>query len=320
MNFSDIVLGNFTPEQRVVNTVLPAVIGASYFAVGYFAYLIRCAIWGQPIDREIASRGQSVLIGLHLRHFAIWVTRPLWFLIMASGVRATTITMLAVFLGVAAGGAVAMGRFAVGGWLFLFSGILDLMDGRVARARNQVSRAGAAIDSVLDRYVDSAMLMGLAWYYRESWALIPVLMALLGTSLVPYVRAKAEAMGVDVKGGVMQRAERILYLGGAVTLSPILEAVLFPYDRHPVHYLAVVGITFLAISSNVTAVARFRTLVATLTTESRKRPDVPANANSNGAVAPLRLAPTAATAVAVRERADTRGRLDVVQRGRSSTV
>jgi putative flippase GtrA len=130
--------------------------------------------------------------------------------------------------------------------------------------RKEANPAGAALDSVLDRYVDSAMLMGLAWYYRHEWVLLPVLVAFLGTSLVPYVRARGEGLGINLRGGAMQRLERVLFLGVGVALAPIFEAIWFPEQKHPMHWLAVVGLVFVAVMSNVTALSRFRALVNAL--------------------------------------------------------
>jgi phosphatidylglycerophosphate synthase/putative flippase GtrA len=201
---------------------------------------------------------------MFLRHYFFWVIAPLWKLIYRSGLPANALSMLSGLLGVSSGVAVAAGRFTLGGWLFLGSGILDVMDGRIARIRKQANPAGAALDSVLDRYVDSAMLIGLAWYYRDTWVLLPVLMAFLGTSLVPYVRARGEGLGINIRGGAMQRLERVLFLGVGVALAPILEAIWFPEQKHPMHWLAVVGLVFVAIMSNVTAFSRFRALINAL--------------------------------------------------------
>ncbi len=249
-------------NQTVV--LIPAVLITAYFVVGMIAFAIRGALLGVLRDREMETRGSSVLVGAYLRHYFAWVIGPLWRLVTASGLSANTVTALAALLGAAAGIAVAFGHFALGGWLFLFSGIFDVMDGRLARARGQVSPAGAAIDSVLDRYVDAAMLMGLCWYFRGSWILAAALAALLGTSLVPYVRAKAESLGLAMRDGLMQRTERMLYLGAAVTLSPLCEALLAPGAARPTHRLAAAGVVFLAISTNITAFARFRSLVTAL--------------------------------------------------------
>ncbi|WP_425443020.1 GtrA family protein [Stigmatella aurantiaca] len=239
-------------------------LASAYFIGGLLVFSIRCLFKGVPQDEETLKRGSTVLVGMFLRHYFFWIIQPLWAVVYRSGLPANALSMLSGLLGVSSGVAVAAGRFALGGWLFLAAGILDVMDGRIARLRKEANPAGAALDSVLDRYVDSAMLMGLAWYYRDTWVLLPVLMALLGTSLVPYVRARGEGLGINIRGGAMQRLERVLFLGAGVALSPIFEAIWFPEQKHPIHWLAVIGMVFVAVMSNVTALSRFRTLVNAL--------------------------------------------------------
>ncbi len=256
--------GNLSPSARIWTALAPAIIACAYFIGGLLLFCVRCAIKGIPRDEETLKRGSTVLVGFFLRHYFFWVIQPLWTVILRSGLPANALSMLSGLLGVSSGVAVAAGRFALGGWLFLGAGILDVMDGRIARTRKEANPAGAALDSVLDRYVDSAMLMGLAWYYRGTWVLLPALMALLGSSLVPYVRAKGEGLGVNVRDGAMQRLERVLFLGAGTALSPILEAVFWPEVKHPMHWLAVVGLVFVAVMSNVTALSRFRNLVQAL--------------------------------------------------------
>jgi phosphatidylglycerophosphate synthase len=255
------IVGDLTPTTRVLTALLPALLASGYFVLGLVAYAVRCALWGPPRQYEPDARGRSALVGYHLRLFFFWIINPLWRLLLRSGLSANTVSALAWLLGVGAAVACGFGRFALGGWLFLLSGTLDALDGRLARAHNQVSPAGAAIDSILDRYIDALMLIGLGIYYRGQWPLVPAMLALMGSLLVPYVRAKGEALGFPVRGGLMQRTERILYLGGAVALSPIVEAIFFPDHPHPAHRLAIAGILLLAVTSNLTAAFRFATLV-----------------------------------------------------------
>jgi len=243
-----------------------------YFCVGLLAFGVRSLIWGMPHDREIESRGQSVLVTLFLRNYFIWVTRPLWRLLVASGVSANVVTGFAAALGVASGVAVAAGWFALGGWLFLFSGIFDAMDGRLARARGSAAPAGTVVDSVMDRYTDSIFMIGLCWRFRASWLLAPTLAALLGTSLVPYVRAKAEAVGVRLRGGLMQRPERILYLGGALVFTPVLDLALGGRDSRPFPPLVALGIIFLAVTTNLTAIQRILGLLRAVSRAPRVEP------------------------------------------------
>lgn len=258
------ITGNLSPSARIWTALGPAILACAYFLGGLLLFCIRCAFKGIPRDEETLKRGSTVLVGFFLRHYFFWVIQPLWTVILRSGLPANALSMLSGLLGISAGVALAAGRFALGGWLFLAAGILDVMDGRIARTRKEANPAGAALDSVLDRYVDSAMLMGLAWYYRDTWVLLPALLALLGSSLVPYVRAKGEGLGVSVRDGAMQRLERVLFLGVGTALSPIIEAVFWPEEKHPMHWLAVVGLVFVAVMSNYTAITRFRTLVKTL--------------------------------------------------------
>jgi phosphatidylglycerophosphate synthase len=259
------ILGDLTPQARVLTALAPVLLVSAYFLTGYAAYLLRTLIWGVPLEYEKELRGRTALVGSHLRFAFFWVMNPLWRLLLATGISANTVTAIAALMGVGAAGAAAMGRFGLAGWLFIFAGILDIMDGRLARARQEVSPAGAAIDSILDRYTDSFMLVGLGFYYRETWVVVPVFLALVGTSVVPYVRAKSEALGFPVRDGLMQRPERIAYLGTSVALSPIFEAIVFPLDRRPMHWLAVAGIVFLCVTSNATAVSRFVKLVRAIT-------------------------------------------------------
>ncbi len=270
------IVGDLSPSARIWTALAPALLACAYFILGLLLFVVRCAIKGVPQDEETLKRGSTVLVGMFLRHYFFWVIQPLWKVLYRSGLPANALSMLSGLLGVSSGVAVAAGRFTLGGWLFLASGILDVMDGRIARIRKEANPAGAALDSVLDRYVDSAMLMGLAWYYRDSWVLLPVLGALLGTSLVPYVRARGEGLGINLRGGAMQRLERVLFLGVGVALSPIFEAIWFPEQKHPMHWLAVVGLVFVAVMSNVTALSRFRALVNALA------PPPPANPKRSG--------------------------------------
>lgn len=261
----DGLAGHLSPAARVWTALSPALAVSAWFLVGFAIFSLQAWRHGVPIDAETVKRGDSLLAGAYIRHFFFWLLRPLDRLLYRSGIPANGITTLAVLVGIAAGVATAAGRFALGGWLFIASGVLDTLDGRVARARGEVTAAGGALDSVMDRYADAAILIGLGWYYRDSWILLVVLAALVGSSLVPYVRAKSESLGFPQRDGLMGRAERVLYMGVAVALSPVLEALLNPTDPHPRHWLAVAGIGLVAVLSNITAVQRLTGLLNALT-------------------------------------------------------
>ncbi|GMV42543.1 MAG: hypothetical protein AMXMBFR64_42590 [Myxococcales bacterium] len=255
--FLRMVRGELTPADRVVTAVAPAVLLLLWFLGGMAVYAVRCHLRGRFRDAEVESRGSSVLVGMWVRQYFVWLVRPLVDGALRVGIPANVVTMLSVLLAAGSGVSLAAGRFALGGWLFVLAGICDFLDGRIARATGQAGSRGALLDSVLDRISDAAVLAGLAWYYRESWVLLAVLLALVGSMLVPYIRARAEGLHLAMKDvGLMQRTERIVYLGAAVALSPIVEALVSPADPHPPHRLAIAGIVLLAASTNFTAAHR----------------------------------------------------------------
>jgi len=105
------------------------------------------------------------------------------------------------------------------GWagaLILFAGLFDMLDGQVARLGNMKSTFGALYDSVLDRYSELIMFLGICYYlvaHHYFLSSIFAFIALIGSMMVSYVRARAEGLGVEIKGGLMQRPERVITIG-----------------------------------------------------------------------------------------------------------
>ena len=265
--------GPTSPVARIWTAIGPALFLMAYFLIGMAVYAIRYQFKGHLRDENVEKRGDTVLVNMWLRLYFSWLMQPLWRVIVFLDMPASAITTLSVLLGLGSGVSLAAGRFALGGWLYILSGICDFIDGRVARMRGTSSQSGAALDSILDRYSDAAILGGLCFFYRDTWVLFPCLMALIGASLVPYVRAKAESLGMSMSNGIMQRTERIVYLGVSTAVSPLFEAWYDPTNPRPLHHLAVAGIVFLAISTHLTALHRFFNLLRNLNSalgESKK--------------------------------------------------
>ena len=105
------------------------------------------------------------------------------------------------------------------GWagaLILFAGLFDMLDGQVARLGNMKSTFGALYDSVLDRYSEQIMFLGICYYlvaHHYFLSSIFAFIALMGSMMVSYVRARAEGLGIECSGGLMQRPERVVTLG-----------------------------------------------------------------------------------------------------------
>lgn len=260
-------VGRLSAVERVLGAAGPALFLILYFGIAGLIYSVR-RWWRAPFrDEEMDERVMGGLGSRGLRHFFAWTMRPWWRVLARVGFPPNAITSLSFAIALGAGLAAAAGRFALGGWLFVVAGALDFLDGRVARSTGRTTPGGAALDSVLDRYVESALIVGLAWYYRHDWVLAACLLALTGSLLVPYVRARGEALGVSLaEVGLMQRPQRVLLLGAGTALSPILEVLLAPHDPHPSHRLAIAAVVVLAVTSHATALQRLYQLMQALGT------------------------------------------------------
>ncbi|HYJ80481.1 MAG TPA: CDP-alcohol phosphatidyltransferase family protein [Longimicrobiaceae bacterium] len=135
------------------------------------------------------------------------------------------ITTIGALVNVAAGLAFFLFQIQLGGALVLLGGFVDIVDGHVAKRAGLQSVFGSFYDSTTDRIAEVVVLLGVMSLYLgrepnigEPWMAFVVAAALAGSMLVSYTRAKAEALGIDCKVGLMQRAERILLLGGASLL------------------------------------------------------------------------------------------------------
>ena len=150
---------------------------------------------------------------------------------MALGIGANAITGAGVLLAVATGLLIAYGYFFAGVGLIIVGGLMDTLDGHVAKVAGTASPRGAFLDSVSDRVGDSLIFFGVAGYFVRTGdgtaALLPV--GVLAVSyLISYERAKAESLGFDAHGGIMERAERLIFLGAALLTAGFVVAALVP--------------------------------------------------------------------------------------------
>jgi CDP-diacylglycerol--glycerol-3-phosphate 3-phosphatidyltransferase len=129
---------------------------------------------------------------------------------------------------------IATGHLLVGGVLILGSGLFDLLDGALARFNKQTTRFGAVLDSTVDRISEAATLCGLLiWYVSQEGAtmeIVLVLVVLVGSFLVSYIRARAEGLGWECQVGLFTRAERVIVLAiglllGGVSISSVFVAL-----------------------------------------------------------------------------------------------
>lgn len=158
------------------------------------------------------------------------------------------------------------------GWgsgLILFAGLFDMLDGQVARLGNMSSKFGALYDSVFDRYSELIMFLGICYYLVAQHYFISSLfafIALVGSMMVSYVRARAEGLGIQCKEGLMQRPERIVTISVSGIVCGVVSACTggnhrfyvswFPHTVIETISIFVIPITVVAILSNLTALKR----------------------------------------------------------------
>jgi len=276
-----------TQAHPMLSTLWPAFTLMTYFVVSFVLFSARTWVKGLPVDAEVMGRSSSPVLGRFFRHFIMWLLAPWQRLLVRSGVTPNQLTFASLMAALGSGVAASQGRFALAGWLYFLCGILDILDGRVARINQKVTPAGAFFDSVIDRYAELFVFGGMAVFYRDSWALVAVLAASLGSVMVSYARARGESLGVtNLNIGMMQRPERLFYLGMSMIWSPIVEGV-FGHGPLPAHALVVAGLLLLAVSTNLTAIRRIKHTMSRL------------NADGAPAPAPSKAEPRSASNVSI---------------------
>ena len=156
--------------------------------------------------------------------------RPMGAQIRRTGITANHLTTTGLVMGVAAAVVIANGWLRAGLLLLALTAVPDVLDGAVAKASGTASPRGAFFDSVIDRVSDALLLGGIAWYLDSTQpgriAVLP-LAVLAASLLVSYERAKAESLGFDARGGLMERAERLIFLGFGLLFESLLVPVLW---------------------------------------------------------------------------------------------
>jgi phosphatidylglycerophosphate synthase len=158
-----------------------------------------------------------------------------------------------------------------GGALILFAGLFDMLDGQVARIGNMSSKFGAFYDSVLDRYSEMFMFLGVCYYLVSHHYFLSSLfafIALIGSMMVSYTRARAEGLGIECKGGLMQRPERVVIMGLSALLCGIASHFIggdfkVSIPGLPIHIFETMSIftlpiTIMAVLTNITAISRIQ--------------------------------------------------------------
>lgn len=153
------------------------------------------------------------------------------------------------------------GWIAWGGAVLIVFSVFDMLDGQVARLGNMKSTFGAMYDSVLDRYSELVTLGGITFYMLEfetgigEIGSLITFIALIGSIMVSYVRARAEGLGIECKIGLMQRPERVV-ITSLSALATGIVGKLVPSEQFNAVYILIGGMAIIAVFANITAFAR----------------------------------------------------------------
>lgn len=157
------------------------------------------------------------------RHLVALLIRPLARL----GVTPNTLTVIGLLISILTAVVIAQGYLVAGGLLVLFAGIFDMFDGAMARFLNTATTFGAFFDSTLDRYSESIILFGMLVYalqrpdlhdifwpfaHEQLWMIAVIFIAVVGSLMVSYTKARAEGLGLECKTGLLARPERVVLL------------------------------------------------------------------------------------------------------------
>lgn len=186
----------------------PCLALAGVFGLGLVLFAVLTAL-GKVDDNRSTKAKHNEFFGPFFGRYLVWMLTPIERLLVGR-VSANTITAVSVLMCFVAGFAAATGHLVAAAWTFVVGGILDALDGRIARLSGGSSPAGALFDSVSDRWAELAAFTGFAWYLRDTTWMLAAMAAIAGSMMVSYTRARAEGLGINLTGGMMQRAERIV--------------------------------------------------------------------------------------------------------------
>lgn len=256
-----------SPLWSLPPMVLVPLLGLPSFWVACFLiYCVKCAIFGMDRTPRIDQLAKTPWLPRIFMEFGYWMFRIPVRIFIALGITPNMITFASMLLTVLASVSIAVGHFAMGGWTLLLAFACDAWDGIVARATNHCTPSGEFFDSTMDRYNDAFTFLGFLFYYRnEPWMFVVTTLALVGSSVVSYSRAKGDAVGVNANVGYMQRHERGVWLGVSTALAPIAAAYIEPGVSSPLYHAVAAVMVLMAVLTNITAIWRIRVVMNGLT-------------------------------------------------------
>jgi len=210
----------------------------------------------RPKTQDVDLKEHSKFLSRFLKEYWYWLTTPIARIMVKFRMTPNVVTVIGFLFSCVAGYFFHFGMVGAGGWFMILGATFDIFDGYIARLTGKATKSGAFFDSVMDRFSEAVVFLGLASNYRSSWILYFVVLGLVGSMMVSYTRARGEGVGVDVKSGLMQRPERIVYLGVGSIFSPILAHFVSHFIKVPLDFLTIGAVILIAVLTNITALHR----------------------------------------------------------------
>ena len=214
-------------------------------SIALVVYAALCTFGRAP---KVENVKHNQLLGPFMGGYVVWLISPIERALVGR-VSPNFVTAVSLVFCAATGVVAALGWLGMAVWLYAIGGILDILDGRLARLSNAQTKSGALFDSVSDRWAELFVFSGYAWYLRDTPWLLAVLAAMGSSLMVSYTRARAEGLGIALSGGAMQRAERILL----ITFGSLVAAW---FASASIEIVGVV-MTVCAVSCTGTAISRW---------------------------------------------------------------
>jgi CDP-diacylglycerol--glycerol-3-phosphate 3-phosphatidyltransferase len=223
------------------------------------AYLLRSAIVGRRRHARADADGGSVFLNKRTMEMVYWILDPLIDFLAALRITPNMVTLFSLVPAAGAGVALGFGWFGLASLLAVVATFCDILDGLLARKTGVSSAAGEVTDAAVDRYGEMFFFGGLVYYYRtHDQVLFIVLAAIVGSFMVSYATAKAEAMGVTAPRGAMRRGERAAYLIFGAAFTPVAKALFANSASLALHEFPIIlALTIVAVVSNISVVQRF---------------------------------------------------------------
>jgi CDP-diacylglycerol---glycerol-3-phosphate 3-phosphatidyltransferase len=261
-----------------VSDLTIAIAEISFFFALLFVYLIRSALVGRVRHARVEADGGSVFVNKTTKEMVYWILDPMISFIAALRITPNMVTLGSLIPAAGAGVAIGFGWFGLGAFLSILASFGDIIDGLLARKTGLSSDAGEVVDAAVDRYGEMFFLGGLVYYYRDhDQVLFIVLLAIVGSFMVSYATAKAEAMGVAAPRGAMRRGERGTYLIFGSAFTPVASTLFAGSPSLALRELPIIlTLTIVAVVSNISVLQRLGAIITALRErEAAKRMPAP---------------------------------------------